>query len=433
MNDSKRHERKTLDDRDRIHFLDNLRTFTVFLVVLCHAGGVYESSGIWASFWIVDDPATNDLSGLLNIILDIFMMPTLFFVSGYLAPASLQTKNAWPFLKSRFKRLMIPWIIAALTLLPVYKIIFLDSRNLPQEHLTTYFHWSNGIWCQNWLWFLPVLFAFNILYLLLSRAIAYSLLKMGTGSDQEELKPEKHVSSRGACLLFQRAAKGPDISVWGAVLATFLIGLVYSVTMDIAGFRGWTHTVLLDFQNEKLLIYFMAFLLGALCFSRKVFAVKPKGKKLYIFVNATNWIPITSYIVFLLFPWLNPGRHIVSEFADTLILWFSYQLALLSLVYLMIETFRRYVHKPGTLWKELNANSYSVYVIHVIVMGGFALALRDTALPSLWKYLILTASTFVASNLIVSLLRIMRAAAWPLGHTTPGPQRAQKRTPSAEY
>ncbi len=399
MNDSKRDERKTLDSRDRIHFLDNLRTFTVFLVVLCHAGGVYESSGIWASFWIVDDPATNDLSGLLNLILDIFMMPTLFFVSGYLAPASLQTKNAWPFLKSRFKRLMIPWIIAALTLLPVYKIIFLDSRNLPQEHWTTCFHWSNGIWCQNWLWFLPVLFAFNILYLLLSRA----------------------------------TTSAPRISLKGAILGAFVVGLVYSVTMDIAGFRGWTHTVLLDFQNEKLLIYFMAFLLGALCFTRKVFDAKPKGKKLYIFVNATNWIPITSYIVFLFFPWLNPGRHIVSEFADTLILWLSYQLALLSLVYLMIETFRRYVHKPGTLWKELNANSYSVYIIHVIVMGGFALALRDTALPSLWKYLILTASTFVASNLIVSLLRIMLAAAWPLARTTPGPQREQKQTPSAEY
>ncbi len=114
-------------------------------------------------------------------------------------------------------------------------------------------------------------------------------------------------------------------------------------------------------------------------------------------------------------------------------MWFSYQLALLSLVYLMIETFRRYADKPGTLWKELNANSYSVYIIHVIMMGGFAFALRDTALPSLGKYLILAASTFVASNLIISLFRIVLAAARDLGHTTPGPQRAQKQTPSAEY
>jgi hypothetical protein len=37
---------------NRIYFSDNLRTFMIFLVVLYHAGGVYESSGIWASFRI---------------------------------------------------------------------------------------------------------------------------------------------------------------------------------------------------------------------------------------------------------------------------------------------------------------------------------------------------------------------------------------------
>ena len=36
---------------NRIYFLDNLRTFMIFLVVLYHAGGVYESSGIWASYF----------------------------------------------------------------------------------------------------------------------------------------------------------------------------------------------------------------------------------------------------------------------------------------------------------------------------------------------------------------------------------------------
>ena len=71
-----------------IHFLDNLRTVIIFLVILYHAGGFYEAAGIYDSWWIVDDPATNNLSGILNIILGIFVMPTLFYISGYLAPAS---------------------------------------------------------------------------------------------------------------------------------------------------------------------------------------------------------------------------------------------------------------------------------------------------------------------------------------------------------
>ena len=154
---------------NRVYFLDNLRTFMIFCVVLYHAGGVYESGGFWAGFWLVDDPSTNDLCGIINIVIDVFVMPTLFFISGYFTPLSLQNKDGRAFIKSKIKRLMVPWLIAVLTLIPIYKIIFLYSRHLPQESWTTYFHWTNGIWNQNWLWFLPVLFLFGNLYLLLSR------------------------------------------------------------------------------------------------------------------------------------------------------------------------------------------------------------------------------------------------------------------------
>jgi surface polysaccharide O-acyltransferase-like enzyme len=361
---------------NRVHFLDNLRTFMIFLVVLYHAGGVYEASGLWGYFWIVDDPATNNMSGLLGLILDIFVMATVFFISGYLAPASLKRKSGWAFARAKFNRLILPWIVAVLTLIPLYKVVFLYSRNLPQENWTTYFHWSNGIWSQNWLWFLPVLFLFNILYLLLSKA----------------------------------RIRIPTLSVKGAVLGTFLIGFVHSVCMDIFGLRGWTKIGLLDFQNERVLIYFMFFLLGALCFRRKVFAAKPEGTTLYIIVNSLNWVPITIYIAFLLYPWFKPGESIVSPIIDRLIVWFCFHVSLFCLMYVMIETFRRYQDRQGKIRDELNENSYFVYIIHVIVMGGIALIMLNTAIPSLLKHVVLTVSTFAASNLIVSLLRKVSAS-----------------------
>ena len=218
---------------NRLHFLDNLRTIIIFLVVLYHAGGVYEATGMWASFWIVDDPSTNTVSGMIGLIVDVFVMATMFFVSGYLAPASLKSKNGWEYIKAKFNRLIVPWIIAVLTLIPLYKVIFLFSRSLPQENWTTYFHFSNNnISGQSWLWFLPLLFTFNILYLLFSKANIRIL----------------------------------NISLKSAVFGTFLIGFVYSAGMDLFDLRGWTLTPLLDFQNERVLIYFMFFLLGALCF-----------------------------------------------------------------------------------------------------------------------------------------------------------------------
>ncbi|NOZ77766.1 MAG: acyltransferase family protein [Acidobacteria bacterium] len=89
-----------MSDEGRLYFLDNLRTFLIFLVVLVHAGVVYESSGLMGPFWIVDDPSTSDLPGLLNLILNVFVMPTIFFISGFFTSSSLERKGA----STRFAR-----------------------------------------------------------------------------------------------------------------------------------------------------------------------------------------------------------------------------------------------------------------------------------------------------------------------------------------
>jgi peptidoglycan/LPS O-acetylase OafA/YrhL len=357
----------------RIYWIDNLRTFMIFLVVLIHAGIVYESSGIGAYIsWIVLDPTTNDLSGILSfIILDIFVIATLFFVAGFFAPRAEENKQGWAFLKSRFIRLILPWFVAVITMIPLYNVIFLSSRNLPQADWTTYFHFTGRtLTSQNWLWFLPILFCFNIVYFLLAKI---------------NIKV--------------------TISFKLAVLITSIITVVYSVCMVIFGLTGWTKTAIVDFQNERLLIYFMVFLLGALAYRRNIFEEKPTRKKLYIFTLLTAWIPIMAYTILRLVPVFNPGGTIFSAGIDLLLYWISFSLSLLCLVYLMVETFRRYVDRTSRVWSELNKNSYGVYIIHVIVLGAIAMFLLNFTMPSLLKYLTLTLSTFLVSNLLISLYR----------------------------
>jgi len=365
-------QEKNITKGNRIHWLDNLRTITILLVVLYHVGGVYESAGLWGWFWIVDDPSTITWVGIVGIMFDIMVMPIMFFISGYLTPASLKDKSGWEFVKGKFKRLMIPWAIAVLTLIPLYKVIFLYSRGFPQEGWSTYFHITNPN-SQNWLWFLPVLFAFDMLYLLLSK------LKV----------------------------KVANISLKWAVVGIFVIGLVYSFGIGgLLGFRSWTLTPLIDFENERLLLYFMTFLLGVLCYRQNVFAEKPKSKTLYTVANSVAWLPVTGHIFARLWPFFYPNP---AEFPITplyrLIWHLSFYLALLCLMYVMIESFWRYLDKPGRLWSELNRNSYGVYIIHVIVIGVFGTLLFHINIPAVVKYLFLIVSTYVGSNLIVSVYR----------------------------
>lgn len=354
---------------NRLFFLDNLRTFMIFLVVLVHSGGVYESSGLWGFFWIVDDPATNDLSGIIFLVVDVFIMSTIFFISGYFSPGSIKSKNNMDFIISKFKRLIVPWLLAVFTLIPLYKVIFLYSRGLPQESWTTYFHFSNGIYGQNWLWFLPVLFLFDILYLLIIRS---------------NLFPK-------------------TMSLKTAVWSVLIIGFIYSFGMSVLELRGWTKTILIDFQNERLLIYFMYFMLGSLCSDRKIFESKPESNKFYNIINSILWIPITAYLVFLIFSIISQGNFIISQIGDQIVIWISFHLSLLGLLYVMINTFRKYFNKQREIGKQLHYNSYNVYIIHTVVLGGIALLMLNLTIPSLLKYVILTISTYIISNLIVYL------------------------------
>ena len=366
--------------KTRIYFLDNLRTFLIFFVVVLHSGLVYEH--VLQNSWIVVDPVKSNNIGLIRMYLDLFVMFSIFFISGYFVRFSVNSKTTWDFIKSKIKRIMIPWLIAVLTLIPAYKFIFLYSRGLPQEEWFTYFHfferagsdlsfYANNP-AQNWLWFLPVLFLFQLVYMVLAKINGLSL----------------------------------NISLKTAVLLTFGLGVVTSVLISFNGLTGWTDTIILHFQNERLLVYFMAFLLGTLCNKLKVFETTNKNMRLYIWSNVVLTISLgifTAVALNLFFNLITPDRNYfyVSESVDRVLYYASAISSMLSFLYVLIHAFRFNFNKINPIMKQLNKSSYSVYIIHVIVIGVIATAMLPLSIPAFIKFLILTVSSFVVSNLLV--------------------------------
>jgi len=355
--------------KNRIHWMDNLRTIIIALVVLYHAGGVYESTGMWGGFWIVDDPDIWMASGIIGIMFDTFVMPAIFFIAGYLAPAALENRSGWEFIRGKAKRLLLPWVLALVTLIPLYKVIFLYTRGLPQENWTTYFHITNPN-SQNWLWFLPMLFAFSLIYL---------------GIDRLGIKLEK------------------VNLVWGLIVG-FLLSVGFSYLIgNIAGFRSWTLTPVLDFENERLLAHFLFYLFGAAAYKQDLFAKLPEKKTLYNIANGVSWLPVTGHIFLRIWPFFVSSFEVTPLYR---ILWFtSFHLSSIVMTYVMVESFRFYLNKSGKLWELLNRNSYGVYIIHVILIGIFGTLLLGVGLPGWAKYLILFILTYTGSNLLVSLYR----------------------------
>ena len=366
--------------KTRIYFLDNLRTVLIFLVVLLHSGLVYEA--VLENEWIVVDSVKANSIGLIRMYLDLFVMFIIFFISGYFIPISLKSKNIWDFIKSKFKRILIPWIIAVFTLIPAYKAIFLFSRGLPQEEWYSYFHFYQRAGgdlsffadnpTQNWLWFLPVLFMFQFLYLGFSKINILSL----------------------------------KISLKAGIVITLFIGLIYSMIISEAGLRGWFNSPVLHFQRERLLIYFMAFLLGSLSYKLNVFESTKKNIKYYILSNVVLTLALGVFTVValnLFFNIIDPERNyfFVSKFIDRIAYYISALLSMLSFLYVFIHLFRFNFNKSNRLMRELNNNSYSVYIIHIIVMGVIALIMVNIQIPSFIKFIILTIFTFILSNFIL--------------------------------
>lgn len=373
--------------KTRMYFLDNLRTFLILLVVVLHAGMTYEQG--FDAFWIVSDPAKWNPIALVRMYLDLFVMFMLFFISGYFIPNSLRNKNTWEFIKSKFRRIMLPWLIAVITLIPAYKVLFLFARGLPQEDWFSYFHifertgtdlsfFANNP-TQNWLWFLPVLFIFQLAYLGLAKS---GILKM-------------------------------KISLKSAVVLTFVAGVIYSMIISEAGLRGWTHSTILDFQNERLLVYFMSFLLGSLCCRLNVFAGERPDYKIYTAANISLVISLTIFTLLalnLFYNLIEPGRNyfFISEFADRLVYYSTAILAMMSFLQVLIHAFRWNLDKTNRFLSELSKNSYSVYIIHMVVLGVVALAMLRLPVHGGVKYLLLSAVTFLLSNMIIYSWREVR-------------------------
>ena len=368
----------------RSYFLDHLRTFMVFLVVLTHAGMTYERG--FDAFWIVNDPAKWNGIALIRLYLDVFVMATLFFIAGYFVPLSLGRRSNRDFIRAKFHRIIIPWLVAVFTLIPAYKFIYLYSRNLPQEPWFTYFHffrYSAGDASyfphnptQSWLWFLPVLFLFQLIYLAMYRA---NWIKR-------------------------------KITVPVGLAGTLVLGIIYSMFISLIGLTGWTHSAFLDFQRERLIVYFLVFMLGSIYYQQQAFSNNQRQKKLFVLANIAIGFSLALYTMFALNLFgnlVNPGEayYFLSPGLDRLVYYTSMLLTMLCFLQIFLYSFHRTLDRPIRIMEVLNPNSYYVYLIHMIILGLIAVLLLPVGIPAVFKYLLLTVLTFFISHGLVYAVR----------------------------
>ena len=155
----------------RLFFLDNLKILLTILVIMQHTMITYGAAGSW----YFRDPNTDPLSSILLTIFaglnQGFFMGLFFFISTYFVPGSYNRKGPKKFLKDRFIRLGIPYLIYIASVNPIMVyFLYFQSEMTFIEFYAIYFQSPEGIGhyvgSNGPLWFILTLMIFAVFYCL---------------------------------------------------------------------------------------------------------------------------------------------------------------------------------------------------------------------------------------------------------------------------
>src|SRR5262245_44955695 len=141
--------------------LDRARTFLTLVVLLHHAVIPYTYFGH-------TDPKSWIGFDMIVLATDSFFMAMLFFLSGLFVWPGIARKGPLNYLRDRFVRLGIPFVICAFTIIPIayYAISLREDQDLSFAA----FWWKTvtvGPWPSGPIWFLWVLLGFDMVACLL--------------------------------------------------------------------------------------------------------------------------------------------------------------------------------------------------------------------------------------------------------------------------
>ena len=173
----------------RVHYIDNLRWMTVFLLVLYHAAMAYNTWGELNYIFFAEVPA---IASIVTFIAPWFM-PLLFLLAGMSTYYSLSKRSAGEFLRERMVRLGIPFLFGILVITPILSLIADITVNGDDHnffsHYEIYFTYFtdltgyDGGFTFGHLWFIFVLLLYSVCAcgIIKAGAALFGAGKRGTG------------------------------------------------------------------------------------------------------------------------------------------------------------------------------------------------------------------------------------------------------------
>ncbi len=390
----------------RFVFFDNLRFIFVVGVVLQHAGMAYS----WSDWWPVTDGSSILAAGLVGFF-DGFLMPSLFFIAGYFAIPSIRKKSISAFIKGKFKRLGIPWLVCTLFIGPVLPLIYHYTRSglrLTTGYLETWISlmgnalqldigilppmkhlMQNDLFYQRYMWFISLLIVFFLVF-----ALVYRLRPEWFNIVAPQLAGQTGIGST-LKLFFM-------IGMVTFVGSTILIGFMFMTVSGVSNPESWfTLGNLVQFRVSRIFLHAAYFIIGILAFKRGwVQSGRFPGHQ------ATWTISfILSFFAYYASMFLIKSVSGDHEKLLGMVFWLFLNFFTISALGLSSSLAYKYWNRQTPLNRNLTANSYNLYLAHYIFVLGFQLLLvQFFQIPVIFKYVLVSAGAVYCGYLVSRFL-----------------------------
>lgn len=377
----------------RTFWIDYLRSFLTILVVAHHSSLAYTTFAsfdkvayIRSTHPVVDSRRWIGLDIFENFN-DVFFMSLMFLIAGLFVVKSIPRKGRTAFIRDRFYRLFVPFIIGGtlLNLIAHYPAYLLaHGSGSPRAYIRDFFVIEQ--WPVGPPWFIWVLFVFNLAFAILYRDSKQQLISSAASQVSRFSKPASVVL------------------LW--FLFTFTLYVPFAFWL---GPGKWIGFGPFDFEVTRAAWYFGYFLLGAWLgtadFNETVFDITSPLVRLWWLwlaacAGAYTLLTLTSpYLTVLV------KNGTLSEFAGYLIYFSIYVLSATFSCIAFLTTFRAIFKTQNRIWDSLSEHAYLIYLLHYPIVLWVQYILLDTPVHALFKFTITFLASFTASWIIARQLR----------------------------
>ena len=376
---------------ERRYDLDWLRTLAFLLLIGYHVGMYYVAD--WG--WHIKSEQTSELLQELMIMINPWRMSLLFFISAMVLSLVEQRYSGMKLLQIRSRRLLIPLLLGMFVLVvpqvyyealnqdliqPGY-LDFWKSYADPNTDLLTDHHSPIGLLTWNHLWYLPYLWCYSVIFLLLR----YPVNWIANTRFIQNTRP------------------------WVAVAAIVLV--LAFVWLNLKRSYPSTHALLDDWYNHGK--YFSVFVFGY------VFARQEKWWQWVIQQrNVLLFVALLGY-AFLVADRFQLFQPMSDQFNSSLVIRGIYAV-ILSVnhwvwILAMVGLAGFYLNKPSKLLSYSNQAVLPWYMFHQTLIIVIAWWLKPLAINAGFEWLVVIIATTVGCLLGYEIIKRWSVSRWLFG------------------